>query len=62
VIRSKSQVEEAVRTMSSTYNNRKAIPSVHMNYDVSEHEHVKPVKVMKVTKQWHHARGACLRP
>jgi hypothetical protein len=29
VIRSRSRVEEAVRTMSSTYSKRKAVPSAH---------------------------------
>jgi hypothetical protein len=29
VIQSRSQVEEVVRTMSSTYNKRKVVPSVH---------------------------------
>jgi hypothetical protein len=50
VIRSRSRVEDAVRTMSPMYNKRKAVPSVHRrtNSDVSEHDHVKPIEVMKV--------------
>jgi hypothetical protein len=41
VIRLRSRVEEAVRTMSLAYSYRKAIPSMHWrtNKDVSEREH-----------------------
>jgi hypothetical protein len=49
----KPRVEDAMRMMSWTYIKRKVVPSVHCrtNNDVSEHEHVKPIEVMKVMKR-----------
>ena len=52
MILSSNPVEEAVRTILYTYRRRKAVPSAHQstNSEVSEHEHTKPVEVMKVVK------------